>query len=271
MRQRDEDIKKEKQYQKCLYTWDTLIESNEGEYLNRLDRFLTLAAFNSVKLEYQEFMQRPVSDLLTADNILGYSGSVYPVIVYHNHAIANKLFQLYVQKEKHLTSSLILDFHEILAQGMYGYQSYVLHKEGPGKFKQLDIITGVTDSGSSPEEVAETLEDLIKEMPRIAKKNDILVAASYFHARFKFLSPFSIGTDILDRFLTNYFLVLNGHPPVLFLSSTKEDYLTGLEQFDVYEDIDLLVKYFRDQIIDYWSDAPEAPSERRKSIFKVRY
>ena len=117
-----------------------------------------------------------------------------------------------------------------------------MNQERPGQFKKHDYVTGRNEVGLPPEEVESGLSELVTELNTYNGK-DILKATTYFHLRFEHIHPFADGNGRVGRTLMNYYLLINGEPPVIIYDEDKKKYYNALEAYDTKEDIEPLMRF----------------------------
>ena len=237
----------------------------------RLENYQMNQAYHSVKIDYPDITFAMASPVWRDAKLAAYSGSIYPVIALSNHKVAAQLLEQCLKDREPLSVDFICGVQHALSCGLYSPASYVEDEDRPGEFKMTDRVEGLIDVGASPDDVEEILEKLVQEMPRIADMNDTLVAASYLQARLIFLRPFAVANGLVSRLVTDYWLRLQKHPPIMIHSSEAERYKKCLEIFDVQEDIEPLALFLCEQLTNFWSaqmtSREEAP---RKSLFQLK-
>lgn len=81
-------------------------------------------------------------------------------------------------------------------------------------------MTGINEVGSLPEDVAQDMIDLLKEIDEIGRQSPFL-SGVYLHARFEYIHPFADGNGRVGRTLLNYWFILNNHPPLIVFEEDK--------------------------------------------------
>mgnify|MGYP002511114654 CR=1 FL=1 len=90
--------------------------------------------------------------------------------------------------------------------------------------------------GAPPENVAEEMEELLKELQDVSSEN-VLTAAAYFHATFENIHAFADGNGRTGRLAMNYLLVLQGHPPIIIHEEDRKEYYDALVAWDTRQEL----------------------------------
>lgn len=258
------------EYERCLRLWNMWRTGAPHEIEMRLDNYHMLEAFHASKLEYPDLPFNQVTSLWSTGRVSGFTGNLYGLVALSNFKVQAKLADLCIEQSLELSSELIAGLQHALSCGLFSAEQYVDREERPGEFKQLDSVNGLFDAGTSPEEIEETLDSLIAEMPRIADRNDTLVAGTYLHARLLFLRPFTVMNNATAIATMNYWLRLAGHPPVVIPSGEVLQYREYLEKFDVEGDIEPLAYYFSEKVAEFWGPQMKNSNEEQKPRFTLR-
>ena len=67
-----------------------------------------------------------------------------------------------------------------------------------------------------------------------------------------FLQSFDDGNGRTGRLTMNYFLVMNGHPPVTIHQEDRKDYYAALEAWDERQELAPMESFLREQTIKTW-------------------
>lgn len=240
------------EYERCAQIWEYWRKSAPQEIESRLDNYHMLEAFHATKLEYSSLPFNVVQGIWHDGKIDAYAGAIQPLIALSNFHVQARLADLCIEQEIPLSTEVVSGLHHALSCGLFSPEQYVDHEERPGEFKHLDSVSGVFDVGTAPEEIEELIAELLDEMPSIARKNDTLVAATYLHARLLFLKPFIVMNNALAVATMNYWLRLEGHPPVVIPSAEITQYRKHLETFDLQDDLEPLAYYFSLKVAEFW-------------------
>ena len=89
--------------------------------------------------------------------------------------------------------------------------------------KKHDYVTGREEVGTSANEVAKEIENLVNEVNSINTNNaeDIIKNATCFHNKFENIHAFADGNGRVGRTLTNYILMINNMPPLIVYDDEK--------------------------------------------------
>ena len=136
-----------------------------------------------------------------------------------------------------LDISLVLETHRILTEGIYDERRYIENGERPGQFKKHDYIMGLYEVGVAAYNVEAEMKALLDEITEYTG-DGTLKAGTYFHARFEYIHPFADGNGRTGRTLLNYFLMINGHPPLIIYDEDKALYYECLLRYDSREEIE---------------------------------
>ena len=112
-------------------------------------------------------------------------------------------------------------------------------------------MTGRNEVGAPPENVAEEMEELLKELQDVSSEN-VLTAAAYFHATFENIHAFADGNGRTGRLALNYLLVLHGHPPIIIHEEDRKEYYAALEAWDVRQELAPLRNFLKSQTEKTW-------------------
>ena len=259
------------EYERCLRIWKNWSRSAPQEIEMRLAHYQFNQAYHSVRIDYPDLPFSLANPIWESSRLVGFTGSIFSAIAMHNHKIATELAEHCQRDGEDLSVDLICGFQHALACGLYNVKSYVTDEDRPGEFKNTDTVDGLIDVGASPEDIEETLTELVDDMPRIADMNDTLVAAAYLHARLIFLRPFAVANGLVSRLVMNYWLRMQGHPPIVVHSTEATRYKKCLEEFDVREDIEPLALFLCEQLTEFWGNQMTAQEEApKKTGFKLR-
>lgn len=68
----------------------------------------------------------------------------------------------------------------------------------------------------------------------------------------------------------NYWLRLEGHPPVVIPSAEVSTYHQNLEAFDIEGDIEPLAYYFSEKVVEFWGPQMGGTRKAPKSRFSLK-
>lgn len=256
-------------YEQAREYWNAN-EPQTGEALDRmLGSFRILFAYHSGRMENEEITYHDTREIFENGKALNFTGDPRALFEQQNQKLCYEFLRERIVRKAPLTIELVKEAHAILTGGTLDERRYVEKGERPGAFKKHDYVTGIHEVGYAPEEVEPAMNELLEELRDIDKKTDKLVAAAYFHAKFEHIHPFADGNGRTGRTLMNYFLMINGEPPLVIYDADKKQYYAALEQYDVDEELDALVAFLRAQTAKTWEKTLERgdrqePPKRKK-------
>lgn len=246
-------------------TYESLIKNWEfkGEYK---DQFCIKFSFNSGKIENKKFNYHDTREIFEKGSVSSYTGDVITLIEQVNQ---KNCMNLVFNKDLVLSKDLIKKFHFTLMNGCMA-DKLVAKGEQAGEFKKGDYVVGRNDVGCLPDEVEEELEFIINEFnDAIGNKSlaliQVLKIATYFHAWFECIHPFSDGNGRTGRMLLNWMLIKLNHPPIVVFNEDKIFYYEALENFNETEDLSKLFEFFKYQAVKTWSFTFRMKSGKRAS------
>lgn len=99
------------------------------------------------------------------------------------------------------------------------------------------------------EELSELIEEINNQEFNVG---NTLIASAYLHAKFENIHPFADGNGRVGRLLTNYLLLVNNHPPLIFQEKNKKFYYGCLEARDREQNLKPMQKYLMGEVINTW-------------------
>jgi len=248
-------------YESIIELWQKWNVKTSADIDLRLDSFRILFAYNSGKIENEAITYNDTREIFENGQVLNYSGSPRALFETQNQWLCYEYLKPKLAEREPLSVSLIKNIHEILTSGTYDERRYVTQGERPGEFKKHDYVTGISEVGSSPEDVEHDLDELVSEITGFTG-TDIIKAAAYLHARFEYIHPFADGNGRVGRVLLNYFLMLHNHPPIIIYDEDKRSYYDALASYDITEEIALLSDFLIAQTEKTWDKALEREQKR---------
>lgn len=233
-------------YEQVLSKWQNCSDVStifSGHFLYRL-----VSELNSI--EGIEVSYNRTRELFENEVLRDYSGDIRDIYsVLNNRRVAEYLTEC-LSKKQEVDLDVIKTVHKFLMFGSIDRHRYEDNRERAGEFRKKEYCVGRYDVGYPAKDVVSGLQELLNVVPTIT---DTLKAVTVFHCYFSHIHPFADGNGRTVRWLTNYMLILGGHPPVLFDSSKRDIYFKCLEKFDVYEDYDSLYEYLKQETIESYS------------------
>lgn len=214
-----------------------------GHFLIRLTSELN--SIEGIDVDYNR-----TRELFESESVANYTGDVRDLFSVLNNKNVAEFLEESLRNRVQLSKEFILETHRILMFGSLDNKRYKENGERAGSFKKKDYCVGRYDVGASPDEVPEMIEELCE---LAHHKGDPLKIATAFHCYFQNIHPFADGNGRTGRWLLNYMLVLNGHPPIVISTEDKVEYYKALEAFDADEEFAPLESLLRECTIRTYS------------------
>lgn len=208
--------------------------------------FLILFTSETNRIENINFSYNSTKELFESGTVSKYSGDLRAALsVVNNKAVAAYLNEMLERREP-VTQQMILEVHRLLMFASIDEHRYHDNGERAGQYKVHDYGVGRYSVGSTPDEVPEDMEALIKVLDDNAGSDPVKLAA-VFMCHFEHIHPFADGNGRVGRWLVNYILALNDKKPVVFYSEDREEYYASLEWFDGNGDYTPMFVYLEQQ------------------------
>ena len=241
-------------YEEVINFWKSKNIKSQEDINNILESFSILFAYNSGTIENNQITYKDTREIFEKGKVINYTGDLKTLYEIKNQKTCYEyLLPLIVKKEK-LNIELIKKIHKKLTENTYDENRYITNNERPGEYKKHDYITGINEVGSSPLNVEDDMNNLIKEINEAIPKNDedILKIASYLHNSIEQIHPFADGNGRLGRTLLNYYLLINNLPPIIIHNEDKKYYYEALEKFDEEDDLNSTIEFLKYQMEKTW-------------------
>jgi len=242
-------------YENILQMWERFSIKTVLDLDLRLNSFRVQFAYNTTKIENPEVTFHATREVFEDRSVKTFKGSPETLAEISNQRKCYAFLLSKIIAKEPITLDLIKEVHEITTMGTYDDRRFFELGERPGEFKKNDFVVGRHEVGSLPEEVDADLTKLVEEITDILSLTEpmkILKAATYFHARFVYIHPFSDGNGRMGRTMMNYFLMVNNHPPLIVFDEDRDGYYRALEHYDESEDIEPLYAFFQYQLVKTW-------------------
>lgn len=234
-------------YTKAIKLW------RERNTTDLLDKFFVNFTYCSVKIDNNEARLRDVENIFKNDTMLNFPGDKKIITEIKNHKkLCKNILQLCNANKAKLSADLIKQVHYTLMKNCYS-ESLLLKDERSGEFRKrvCSLALHVTNTYSS--DIEENLNLLVSELNNTEINSDnALKVVSYFLCSFEKISPFASGNGTTSRMLTNYILIGNNLPPIIFFYSDKEEYYSSLDYFNSTRRLDQMISFLNDQSYKTW-------------------
>lgn len=237
-------------YEKVLALWRQKQIRTDAELAEALNGHSISFAYHSGNLENEHITYNDTREIFEHDGVTSYTGDLKTLFEIRNAKDANELFLEAFRDRRPLDEALVKEFHRNLTRNTYDTRRYQLG-ERPGEYKKHDYVTGKNEIGAAPENVAEEMQELLEELQDIPEDR-LLRAAAYYHVKFENIHPFADGNGRTGRITMNYFLVLNGHPPITVHQEDRKDYYAALEAWDERQELFLMESFLMAQTVKTW-------------------
>ena len=248
-------------YQIAVRSWKDRDISNAAELAEALNGLSVLLAYHSGKIENDSITYHDTREIFEHDGVTSYTGDLRTLFEIRNAKEAYELFLTAFNERRPVDGALVKEFHFKLTQNTYDSRRFLLG-ERPGEYKLHDYVTGKEEIGAAPEDVAEKIDKLLGEV-RDIPEDKLLTAAAYFHAKFEIIHPFADGNGRVGRLLTDYLLVLNGHPPIVIFEEDRRGYYDALEAWDSAQELAPMISFLEEQAVKTWRKRIE--KEKKKT------
>ena len=246
-------------YKIALEMWQAKQIKTDAELAEALNGHSIAFAYHSGKLENENITYNDTREIFDHDGVTAYTGDLRTLFEIRNARDANELFLQAFRDRLPLDENLVKAFQKRLTQNTYDTRRYQLG-ERPGEYKRHDYVTGRYEIGAAPDEVADEMRELLDELHDIPA-DKLLRAAAYYHVKFENIHPFADGNGRAGRITMNYFLVLNGHPPITIHQEDRKAYYAALEAWDTEQELAPMEAFLREQTVKTW-DKQIARSKR---------
>ncbi len=236
-------------YETVLRWWGSHELSTEGYYDALLENFTILFACNSANLENINITYHETKELFDNGKCINFTGDISHVLEVANQKRTYHIILKNLVSNTPISIGLIKEIHESLLAGCYDEKRW-MNGERPGSFKIGDYGVGMLEVGTEPDSVVNDLNELIDSLN--STQVDVLSKAALFHLLFENIHPFADGNGRVGRVLLNYYLLSNGHPPVVIFNEDKETYWMALEVFDRAGKYDGFVKFLKECTVKTW-------------------
>lgn len=238
-------------YETILKNWHKNVKT-EKDLIRYMENFQLIYSYNSGKIENPEINFDDTREIFENGKVVSFTGDLKTLYEIKNLKDCIGLMIEGISSKRLIDIDLIKDFHFTLTKCTYDEKRFIENEERPGEFKKHDYITGLYEVGAAPDEVEQELSELKDEIASDFTLHKIICAGAYFHLKFENIHPFADGNGRTGRALLNYFLMLNGHPPVCIYDEDKKVYINALRVYDKNGDIEPMTDFLKSQIEKTW-------------------
>lgn len=237
-------------YESAVQLWRQRNIQNDAELAEALNSHSITFAYHSGKIENDKITYHDTREIFEHDGVTSYTGDLRTLFEIRNSKEAYELFLTAFNEKRAVDETLVKEFQFKLTNNTYDTRRYRLG-ERPGEYKKHDYVTGREEVGAAPEDVAEEMSELLREVQDIPD-DKVLTAAAYFHAKFENIHPFADGNGRTGRLLMNYILVIHHHPPVVIHEEDRLGYFNALEAWDTALELAPLIEFLKSQTVKTW-------------------
>ena len=237
-------------YEESLALWRGKQIKTDAELAEALNGHSISFAYHSGNLENDRITYNDTREIFDHDGVTSYTGDLRTLFEIRNAKEANELFLQSFRDRRPLDESLVKEFQKRLTQNTYDTRRWQLG-ERPGEYKRHDYVTSKNEIGALPEDVSGEMDELLNELQDIPS-DKLLRAAAYYHVKFENIHPFADGNGRTGRLTMNYFLVMNGHPPITIHQEDRKDYYAALEAWDERQELMPMETFLRAQTVKTW-------------------
>lgn len=237
-------------YESAVQLWRQRNIQNDAELAEALNGHSITFAYHSGKIENDKITYHDTREIFEHDGVTSYTGDLRTLFEIRNSKEAYELFLTAFNAKRAVDETLVKEFQFKLTNNTYDTRRYRLG-ERPGEYKKHDYVTGREEVGAAPEDVAEEMSELLREVQDIPD-DKVLTAAAYFHAKFENIHPFADGNGRTGRLLMNYILVIHHHPPVVIHEEDRLGYFNALEAWDTALELAPLIEFLKSQTVKTW-------------------
>lgn len=249
------------EYRGTVEKWKSRRMETVADLETILSNFRVLFAYHSGVIENEEITYHTTREIFENGKVINFTGDVRTIFEIKNQKLCYEWLREKILQKEPITPQLIKGIHKKLTDGTYDEKRYE-RGERPGEYKKHDYVVG-NDQGALPEEVVVEVEELCEEMQDIPDVGDnIIKAAAYLHCKFENIHPFADGNGRVGRTLMNYYLLTNGHPPLVVRNETKDKYYKALENYDKTGEISQFVNYMKSETTRTW----EKPKQVKRKL-----
>ena len=247
-------------YDMVLRYWKDKKITDDAELMEAMSGHSILMSYNSGKIENENITYNDTREIFEHDGVSSYSGDLRTLFEIRNSKVAWEFFLECFGRKKPLDEDLVKEFQKRLTMNTYDERRWKLG-ERPGEYKKHDFVTGREEVGASPEDTAEEMKELLKELQGIPE-DKVLIAGAYFHVKFENIHPFADGNGRTGRLAMNYLLAAGNHPLITIHEEDRREYYEALEAWDREQKLEPMVEFLKAQTVKTW--AKQALTQKTK-------
>lgn len=234
-----------KSYEEILNNWRT----KRNKSLNVFDgHFLIKLTSEINQIEGINATYNRTREIFENESVGNYTGDIRDLFSVMNNKTLARYYNKCLDNKVPVTPELIKESHRLLMFASIDKHRYEDNGERAGQYKKKDYCVGRYSVGLLPSDIPSAMSELCEITTNI-DGHDVLKVATAFHCLFEHYHPFADGNGRVGRWLINYILVLNNHPPVIIYNEDKAKYYECLEKFDREEDYNSMYNYLKEQVV----------------------
>lgn len=237
-------------YEQIVAHWRGIGIVSREDLASALEGYRVGFSYNSGRIENRNITYHDTREVFENGRAVGYTGDVRTLFEIQNLKECHELMLDSFAERAPIDQPLVLAFHRTLTQGTYDARRWE-QGERPGAYKRHDYVVGIRETGCAPKEVPDAIQALLEELS-IADERNILTVAAYFHVAFEGIHPFADGNGRCGRALTNYLLVLHGHPPITVYDEDKLAYYGAIELWDAEGELEPMKRFLKAEAVKTW-------------------
>lgn len=237
-------------YDEVVANWRRDLPRTRGELAGALSDYRIYFAYNSGKIENPSITYHDTREVFENGRAVSFTGDVRTLFEIQNQKECSELLLDAFAAKRVIDEDLVLEVHRTLTQGTYDERRWA-RGERPGTYKKHDYVVGVNGVGSSPDDVASDVRELLGELEAVTPAN-VLTVAAYFHLLFEGIHPFADGNGRVGRALMNHLFVMNDHPPVVVYDEDKLAYYGAMQVWDEEGDLAPMLDFLRAETVKTW-------------------
>ncbi len=248
-------------YEKAVLRWRALNIRDDADLETELNERIVLYAYHSGKIENERITYDDTREIFEHDRVSCYTGDVLTIVELVNAKRAMRFFLESFAARRPVDIPFLLEMQKLLTEGTYD-ERRLKKGERPGEFKHHDYVAGKNGNGASAEDVEAELSELLTDVnstltSKSLTAEQVLTAASFFHAKFENIHPFSDGNGRTGRLAMNSCLVMNNHPLVIIHEEDRRAYFETLDAWDEKQDVLPLEEFLKAQVVKTWKKSLE--------------